>query len=238
MELVMGADGNAARRLIDTDLTVSQANAAYHDMVAQLVRILSCDLIHGDLSPYNVLWGANGPVIIDFPQIVSASHNSGSEQFFLRDADNILGHFARIDRSLFSRRGDPREIWNAYRRRELTPEFRPTGQHRPPPPRTFAPRPEAPQRQERREPREQAGHGQNDHSRRRPPQAAPSGQHRGMRMPEVIVRHSPLPGPASPPRDVPLPAEAPRPSPPQHAPTASSPADGVARPHRRRRRRR
>jgi len=131
MELVLDAHGNAARRLIDTQLTVAEANSAYHDMLGQLVRILSCDMIHGDLSPYNVLWAATGPTIIDFPQIVSASHNSSSEQFFLRDADNILGHLARIDQSLLSRRGDPREIWNAYRRRELTPEFRPTGQARP-----------------------------------------------------------------------------------------------------------
>src|SRR5580693_4468414 len=100
MELVLDADGNAARRVIDTDLTVAQANAAYHDMIGQLVRIPSCDLIHGDLSPYNVLWAADGPTVIDFPQVVSASHNSSSERFFLRDADNILGHFARIDHSL------------------------------------------------------------------------------------------------------------------------------------------
>jgi RIO kinase 1 len=134
MELVLDADGNAAKRVIDTDLTVSQANLAYHDMITQLVRILSCDLIHGDLSPYNVLWAAAGPTVIDFPQIVSASHNSSSERFFLRDADNVLGHFARIDRSLASRRGDPWEIWQAYRRRELTPEFRPSGRGRPAPP--------------------------------------------------------------------------------------------------------
>jgi len=127
MELVLNAEGNAARRLIDTDLTVGEANAAYHDMVGQLVRILACDLIHGDLSPYNVLWAAAGPTVIDFPQIISASHNSSSERFFLRDADNILGHFARIDPSLQARRGDPWEIWQAYRRRELTPDFRPTG---------------------------------------------------------------------------------------------------------------
>src|ERR1700722_10255853 len=127
MELVLDAHGEPAKRLIDTQLSVADANAAYHDMVAQLVRILSCDLIHGDLSPYNVLWGAAGPTVIDFPQIISASHNSSSERFFLRDADNILGHFARIDRALLGRRGDPREIWNAYRRRELTPDFRPSG---------------------------------------------------------------------------------------------------------------
>jgi RIO kinase 1 len=132
MELVLDANGEPARRLIDTDLSVEQANAAYHDMLNQIVRILSCDLIHGDLSPYNVLWAAAGPTVIDFPQIISASHNSGSQRFFLRDAENILGHFARIDRTLQARRGDASEIWRAYVSRELTPEFRPSGRGRPP----------------------------------------------------------------------------------------------------------
>ena len=131
MELVLGADGNAAPRIIDTQLTVAEANAAYRDMLTQLVRILACDLIHGDLSPYNVLWGAAGPVIIDFPQIISASHNSSSENFFIRDARNILGHFASIDPSLNARSGDAHEIWRAYVRRELTPDFVPTGRAQP-----------------------------------------------------------------------------------------------------------
>ena len=132
MELVLDAEGAAAPRLIDTDLTAEQANEAYHDMLKQLVRILSCELIHGDLSPYNVLWSATGPTIIDFPQIISAAHNNSSETFFLRDARNILGHFAGIDRSLNARSGDAGEIWRAYARRELTPDFVPTGRQRPP----------------------------------------------------------------------------------------------------------
>ena len=81
MELVCDANGEAAPRLIDVHLTPADANAAYRDMLTQLVRILSCDLIHGDLSPYNVLWAAAGPTIIDFPQIISASHSSSSEAF-------------------------------------------------------------------------------------------------------------------------------------------------------------
>jgi RIO kinase 1 len=127
MELVLDAEGEAAPRLIDVGLTPGQANAAYRDMLGQLVRILSCELIHGDLSPYNVLWGATGPTIIDFPQIISASHNSRSEAFFMRDAQNILGHFAAIDRSLLARRGDASQIWRAYVSRELTPDFMPSG---------------------------------------------------------------------------------------------------------------
>jgi RIO kinase 1 len=137
MELVRDAEGNTAPRLIDTALTPEEANGAYHDMLTQLVRMLNCELIHGDLSPYNVLWAAAGPTIIDFPQIISASHNNSSEQFFLRDAQNILGHLTRIDPTLASRRSDASEIWRAYVHRDLTPDFRPTGKPRPQ--RSFAP---------------------------------------------------------------------------------------------------
>jgi RIO kinase 1 len=132
MEMVLDADGNTAPRLIDTALTRDQANAGYHDMLTQLVRMLNCELIHGDLSPYNVLWAAAGPTVIDFPQIISASQNNSSEQFFLRDAENILGHFVRIDPTLAARRSDASEIWRAYIHRDLTPDFRPTGKARPP----------------------------------------------------------------------------------------------------------
>jgi len=134
MDLVLDADGVTARRLIDTTLEAEQANAAYHDMLTQLVRMLACDLIHGDLSPYNVLWGAHGATIIDFPQIVSAAQNSNSERFFLRDAENILGYFRSFDPRLQARRGDAAEIWRSYMRRELTPDFVPTGRAQPPPP--------------------------------------------------------------------------------------------------------
>ncbi|HEX4338297.1 MAG TPA: RIO1 family regulatory kinase/ATPase [Polyangiaceae bacterium] len=142
MEVVRGRDGEAASRLIDVELTAEEARATYLDMLSQLVRILSCDLIHGDLSPYNVLWGAAGATIIDFPQTISAAHNNGSEAFFLRDARNILDHFVAVDPTLKARSGDAREIWRAYLRRELTPDFVPSG--RPEPvqkaPRTVEPR--------------------------------------------------------------------------------------------------
>jgi RIO kinase 1 len=134
MDLVVDAEGVTARRLIDTELSAEQAHAAYHDMLSQLVRMLACDLIHGDLSPYNVLWGASGATIIDFPQIVSAAQNSNSERFFMRDAENILGYFRASSPRLAARRGDAAEIWRAYMCRELSADFVPTGKGRPPPP--------------------------------------------------------------------------------------------------------
>jgi RIO kinase 1 len=126
MELVVDARGHPAPRLVDAPVPREQAAALYADLRSQAVRMLGCDLVHGDLSPYNVLVAWNGPVVIDFPQVVGAAHNGQAEAFFRRDLENLRRHFAAIDPALRSAEGDAREIWRAYVRRELTPDFVPT----------------------------------------------------------------------------------------------------------------
>ena len=268
MELVLDGDGEAAPRLIDMTLTVAQANDAYRDMLGQLVRILACDLIHGDLSPYNVLWGAAGPTIIDFPQIVSASHNSRSEVFFLRDARNILGHFASVDRSLNARSGDADEIWRAYMSRELTPDYLPVGRTRPAPPRPRVIEHQAPalrpaghrdaHREGPRDGRPQPRGGpptspdRNRHARAAAPppnasrQARPARQARSAHSaPEVIMRNPRASGPPSPAPAAQHERDRPRADPrptqaPGHVPAqvAGESREGTEAPRRRRRRRR
>src|SRR5512133_188698 len=97
MELVVDADGHPAPRLVDAQLSREQAAPMYADVRRQAVGMLACDIIHGDLSPYNVLMGVNGPVIIDLPQVIGAAHNSQAEAFFLRDIQNIHRYFAALD---------------------------------------------------------------------------------------------------------------------------------------------
>jgi RIO kinase 1 len=125
MELVEDAEGNAAPRLVEAAFDPTLAAGFYRDLRSQIVKMLCCDLIHGDLSPYNVLLAASGPTIIDFPQTVSAAHNSQSETFFRRDFDGIQQFFARIDRSLLACNSDGREIWKTYVKRELSPDYVP-----------------------------------------------------------------------------------------------------------------
>jgi RIO kinase 1 len=132
MELVVDAEGQPAPRLVDA--TFSNAEAAedyYRDLRQQAVRMLCCDIIHGDLSAYNILLGAHGPTIIDFPQIVSAAANSRAEFFFKRDLENLRQFFSGFAPGLKGRTGDVAEIWKAYVRRELTPDFEPSGRAAP-----------------------------------------------------------------------------------------------------------
>jgi RIO kinase 1 len=126
MEVVVDAEGHPAPRLIDAHVPLEVAAPFYADLRAQVVKMLTCDLIHGDLSPYNVLLAWNGPTIIDFPQVVGAAHNQQAASFFERDLRTLHRFFAAVDPSLNAHASDAQKIWRAYERRELTPDFVPS----------------------------------------------------------------------------------------------------------------
>lgn len=127
MEVVIDPEGHPAPRLIDAAIPQERAAEYYADLRSQVIRILMADLIHGDLSPYNILLAWNGPTIIDFPQVVGAAHNSQARMFFMRDLNTVQQFFAAIDPALNACANDAAEIWRAYERRELTADFVPTG---------------------------------------------------------------------------------------------------------------
>ena len=97
MELVADDAGHAAPRLAEVDLSPERAREFHAFLVRHVVRMLCTGLVHGDLSPYNVLVGADGPVVIDFPQVVTAAGNNAARAMLLRDVNNLtayLGAFA------------------------------------------------------------------------------------------------------------------------------------------------
>jgi RIO kinase 1 len=143
MELVRDAEGAVAPRMVEAPpRSPEEARALYLDLRAQAVAMLSADLIHGDLSAYNILMSERGAVIIDFPQIIAAARNNSAEQYFRRDLDNVRNFLAAYDGGLASFAGDTRDIWNAYVRRDLTCDYQPpvagrtqpSAPARPPPP--------------------------------------------------------------------------------------------------------
>lgn len=119
MSLVADADGECAPRLVEVALEAGQARDFHRRLVADVVRMLSLGLIHGDLSEYNVLVGADGPVIIDFPQVVSAAGNNAARAMLLRDVHNLRDSLGRHAPELADTHYGE-EMWALFERGELT----------------------------------------------------------------------------------------------------------------------
>ena len=126
MELIRDQHGNPAPRLNEVTMTPEQARQWHAFMMNQIVRMLSAGLIHGDLSDYNVLVDAAGPVIIDLPQAVSAASNNNAFAMLERDVNNMRTAFAVAAPELLETEY-AHEIWQLYQAGILTPETLLTG---------------------------------------------------------------------------------------------------------------
>jgi RIO kinase 1 len=130
MELVTDAEGFSAPRLGEIELSTEQALQYHHVLVRQVVLMLCCGLIHGDLSAYNVLVGPDGPVVIDFPQVVSAGGNNAARTMLLRDVNNLTAHLGRWAPELLETwYGE--EMWALFQAGELRPDTELTGEFEP-----------------------------------------------------------------------------------------------------------
>lgn len=127
MELVVDAEGDLAPQLDAVNLSAAQARDYHERIIREIVRMLCAGLIHGDLSPYNVLVDDQGPVIIDLPQAVNASANNSAEQMLARDVDNMRQWFGGFAPELLAT-DYAREIWALYEAGDLHPESQLSGQ--------------------------------------------------------------------------------------------------------------
>ena len=118
MELITGADGNAAPRLNDVQLSVTKALEYHAFLISQVVRMLCAGIVHGDLSEFNILVGADGPVIIDLPQAVDAAGNNHAKAMLERDVNNLANYFGQFAPQLLKTQF-AKEIWALYERGDL-----------------------------------------------------------------------------------------------------------------------
>jgi len=126
MELITGADGNAAPRLNDLELTHEQALEFHQFLIREVVKMLCAGIIHGDLSEYNILVDGQGPVIIDLPQAVDAAANNNAARMLERDVDNLMTYFGQFAPELLTTRYG-KEIWKLYESGSLNPDTPLTG---------------------------------------------------------------------------------------------------------------
>jgi RIO kinase 1 len=126
MELITDAAGGAAPRLNDVQLNPAEA-LAYHDLLLKdVVKMLCAGIVHGDLSEYNILLDAQGPVIIDLPQAVDAAANNQAARMLQRDVDNLAAYFGQFAPELLTKQFG-KEIWKLYESGDLHPDVELTG---------------------------------------------------------------------------------------------------------------
>lgn len=94
MEFI-GDDRRAAPALHEVDLTHGEARRLFDDLLRNVALMLDHQLIHGDLSPYNVLVHAGRAVVIDLPQCVDPHTHPQAYELLTRDVDRLCTYFAR-----------------------------------------------------------------------------------------------------------------------------------------------
>lgn len=104
----------AAPVLHDVQLDKAEANILFERILHNIEGMLALDLIHGDLSAFNILYWDGEISIIDFPQVVSPEGNRSAYQIFVRDVTRVCDYFerqgikrdpARLARSMWLLRG-------------------------------------------------------------------------------------------------------------------------------------
>ena len=105
MDLIAVED-QVAPTLKDVNLEQEEARAVYEQIMHYISLLYNrAQLVHADLSEFNILYRQEGPVIIDMGQSVTLDHPQ-ARRFLERDIANV-SHYFRKKYSL----GSPEEIW-------------------------------------------------------------------------------------------------------------------------------
>ena len=110
MDLI-GEGERIAPPLKDVDLDAEEAKHIY-DKIAEYISVLynRAQLVHADLSEFNILYDVGEPVIIDMGQSVTLDHPM-ARKFLERDIANV-SHYFKKKYNL----GSPEEIWEKLRK--------------------------------------------------------------------------------------------------------------------------
>lgn len=115
----VGDDSGPALHLNSVSLEREEAQALFNRVIHNVELWLAHDVVHGDLSAFNILYWQGGIAVIDFPQAVDARINRNAPDLLARDIDNVCRYFAR-----HGVRSDPSRLaawlWRRYMRGELS----------------------------------------------------------------------------------------------------------------------
>jgi RIO kinase 1 len=85
----------AAPTLNNIRLERDEAADLFDEVMRNIQLMLAHDIIHGDLSAYNILYWSDGITLIDFPQVVNVYGNDQAYNILQRDVQRVCEYFAR-----------------------------------------------------------------------------------------------------------------------------------------------
>lgn len=119
MEYV-GDEEEAAPQLRNVRPDEDEAPELFEQVLRNVQLALVQNVVHADLSPFNILYWDGALTIIDLPQAVDARFNPNARDLLTRDLRNVCTYFARfgVDR-------DPEELaadlWTEWEFADLVP---------------------------------------------------------------------------------------------------------------------
>jgi RIO kinase 1 len=91
----LGDPNEPAPKLNEADLRGEALEDAFNQVLHNLEIFINEDVVHGDLSPYNMLYWEDKVWIIDLPQAVDLHRNPNSMDLLYRDLNNTCLFFNR-----------------------------------------------------------------------------------------------------------------------------------------------
>jgi RIO kinase 1 len=117
----VGDEAEPAPQLRTLRMEGDDARRVFEEILRQVRLMLNSNVIHADLSAYNVLMHEGNPWIIDVPQSVDPREHRGARDILARDVQRICDAFARAgvhsepDRIV-------RDLWSGWMFADLVPE--------------------------------------------------------------------------------------------------------------------
>lgn len=100
----IGDEDTAAPSLQEVHLSQAEARLVYTRSLENVEIMLDHNLVHGDLSAYNILYWGGQITLIDFPQVIQPDQNVNAYWIFERDLRRLSEYFASYGLSPHPRR--------------------------------------------------------------------------------------------------------------------------------------
>jgi RIO kinase 1 len=91
----LGDDRMAAPTLNEIRLEKDEAQALFQEVMRNIELMLQHNMIHGDLSAFNILYWEGKITLIDFPQVTNTLTNRNAHFILSRDVTRICEYFTR-----------------------------------------------------------------------------------------------------------------------------------------------